>query len=110
MNREKTTLPSLRKIEWRTVKTETKNKNNVLPYVLTNNIIKLNVLIYAGAKLVCKKIGIASKNTKNKSKPRWEIRLEPEIKNLRKQVKMIKQRKDAGTWRHKKEKARQEKK
>ena len=70
---------------------------------------ELNELIYAEAKLVCEKIGIPSKSTKKKSKPGWEIRLETQIKNLRKQTKMIKQRKTAGTWRDKKEKATQEK-
>ena len=68
-----------------------------------------NELIYAGAKLVCEKIGILSKSTKKKSKPGWEIRLETQIKNLRKQAKMIKQKKDGGICRNKKEKATQEK-
>ena len=40
---------------------------------------------------------------------RVEIRLETKIKNLQKQAKMIKQRKDAGRCRDKKEKAIQEK-
>ena len=53
MNGEKTTLPSLRNIEWRTLKI-----NQVLPYISTNNITELNKLIYAGAKLVLEKIGI----------------------------------------------------
>ena len=67
MNSEKTTLPSLRNIEWRTVKTETNEINQALPCILTNNITELNELIYAGAKLVCEKIGIPSKSTKEKS-------------------------------------------
>ena len=66
MNSEKTTLPSLGNIEWRTVKTETNKINQVLPNILTNNINKLNELIYAGAKLVCEKFGIPSKSTKKK--------------------------------------------
>ena len=41
---------------------------------------ELNELIYARAKLVCEEIGIASKTRKEKSKPRWEIRLETLIK------------------------------
>ena len=69
MNGEKTTVPSLRNIEWRTVKTETNKINQVLPYKATNNITELNELIYAGAKLVCEKIGIPTKSTKKKSKP-----------------------------------------
>ena len=50
-------LPSLRNIEWRTVKTETNKINQVLTYISTNNITEVNDLIYAGAKLVCEKIG-----------------------------------------------------
>ena len=50
MNSEKPTLPSLRNIEWRTVKKETYKINHVLPYISTNNITELNKLIYAGAK------------------------------------------------------------
>ena len=58
MNNGKTTLPSLRNIEWRTLKIETIKINKVLPYISTNNITELNELIYAGTKLVCGKIGI----------------------------------------------------
>ena len=47
---EMTTLPSLRNIEWRTVKTETKKINQVLPYISTSNITELDKLIFAGAK------------------------------------------------------------
>ena len=67
MNSEKTTLLSLRNIEWRTVKTETNKINKVLPYISTNNITELNELIYAGAKLVCEKIGIPSKKHEEKN-------------------------------------------
>ena len=58
MNRKKTTLPSFRNIEWKTVKTETNKINQVLTYISTNNITKLNELIYVGVKFVCEKIGI----------------------------------------------------
>ena len=37
MNGEKTTLPSLRNIEWCTVKPETEKNNQVLTYISTNN-------------------------------------------------------------------------
>ena len=59
--------------------------NHILPYIPMNNITELNELIYAGAKLVCKKIGIPSKSTKTQSKPGWKIRLETQIKKLREQ-------------------------
>ena len=89
MNSEKTNLPSLRNIEWRTLKIETKKINQVLPYISTNNITELNEIIYEAGKLACEKIGIPSKSTKKKSKPKRKIRLETQIKNLRKQAKMI---------------------
>ena len=79
-NGEKNTLPSPRNIEWRTGKTETKNINQVLTYISTNNIIKLNELMYAGAKLVREKIRINWKSTKEKWKPGWEIWLETQMK------------------------------
>ena len=80
MNSEKTTLPSLRNIEWRIVKAETNKVNEVLTYISTNNITELNEVIYAGAKLVWEKIGILSKSTKEKWKPGWEFQLETQIK------------------------------
>ena len=59
--------------------------------IATNKITELNKLIYVGAKLVCEKIGIPSKITKEKSKPGWEFRLETQIKKtLQKQLKVIK--------------------
>ena len=108
MNSEKTTLPSLRNIEWRTLKTETNRINQILLYISTNYITELNELIYAGAKLVCEKIGIPSKNTKKQSKLGWEVRLETQIKNLRKQAKMVKQ-KDPGICGKRMEKTTREK-
>ena len=109
MNSEKTTLLSLRNIEWRIVKAEKNKVNQLLTYISTNNITELNELIYAGAKLVFEKMRIPSKSRKEKLKPGWEFRLETQIKNLRKQGKMIKWKKDAGIIRNGKEKTTQEK-
>ena len=106
MGSEKTGLPSLRNIEWRTIKTETNKINQVLPYISTNYIAELNELIYSGAKLVGEEIGIPSKSKKKNQnqdgKFVWKRR-----KNLRKQAKIrIKKLwKDAETCRDKKEKA-----
>ena len=97
---KKTALPSIRNIEWRTVNTKTeKNKSRTNIYISTNNINELNNLIYVGAKSICEK----------KSKTGRKIRLETQMKYLRKQAKMIKQRKNSGTYRDTKEKATQEK-
>ena len=82
MNSEKTTLPSLRNKERRTLKTEAKKINQILHYISTNNIIELNELIYTWVKLECEKIFVPSKNMKKQSKPRWEIRLETQIKEI----------------------------
>ena len=90
MSSEKTILPSLRNIEWKTLKIETYKINHILAYIPTNNITELNELIYAGAKLVCEKIGIPSKSTKKQSKLGWEIWLETQIRKIRKQARMIK--------------------
>ena len=54
-------------------------------------------------------MGSLQKAQRKKSKPGWEIQLETQIKNLWKWAKMIKQKKDTGTCRDKKEKATQEK-
>ena len=51
LNSKKTTLPSLRNIEWRTVKTDTNKINQVLPYISTNDITEFTKVIYAGTKL-----------------------------------------------------------
>ncbi len=59
--------------------------------------------------MVSGKIGIPLKSTNKKSKPAWEIRLEMQIRNLRKQAKMIKQRKNARTFWDKEKKITQEK-
>ena len=109
MNCEKTTLPLLRNIEWRTVKTEKNKINQVLPYISTNNITELYELIYAGAKLVCEKMRILSKSAK-KIKTRMGNSTGNTNKNLRKLAKMMQQRKDAGICRNKKEKGNARKK
>ena len=41
MNIKKSNLPSLRNIEWKTLKTETNKINEILPYISTNNIANL---------------------------------------------------------------------
>ena len=69
MSSGETTLPSLRKIEWKTFKIDTNKINHILPYISTNNITELNELIYTGEKLVCEKIGIPAKSLKKQSKP-----------------------------------------
>ena len=62
---ENTNLPSLRNIEWKTLKIERNKINHILPYIPTNDTTELNELIYAGAKLVCEK----TESTKKQSKP-----------------------------------------
>ena len=45
----------------------------ILTFISTNNITELNELLYAGAKLVCEKIGIPTKSTQKKIKTRMGI-------------------------------------
>ena len=67
MSEKTTILPSLRNQEWIVLKVKnrkkTKNKkqktkNEFLTFISTNNITESNELFYAGAKLVCDKIGV----------------------------------------------------
>ena len=46
-----------------------------------DNITELNGLIYVGAKQVFDKIGVHLKNPDRSTKPRYDIRLEGQIKN-----------------------------
>ena len=69
MSEKKTTLPSLKNQDWRTVKSETKKVSDSLTNILTNDITELNDLMYAGAKLVCEKIWAPLKTTGRKSNP-----------------------------------------
>ena len=96
MNSVKSTLPLLRNIKWRTLKTETNRINQMLPYISTNNISELNDLINAVAKLVCEKIGVPSKSTEKQSKPGWEVRLETQIKKKSTKTGQILKQKDPG--------------
>ena len=77
MFERKTTLPSIRNQDWRTVKSETEKMNDLLTNIPTND-----GLIYAGAKLDGEKIGVLLKTTDRKSKPGWEVRLESQMKRL----------------------------
>ena len=57
---------------------------SLVPYISTNNITKLNKLIYSWAKLAHEKIGFPLKKHKKKtSKPGWEIRLETDKKSTK---------------------------
>ena len=98
MSEKKTTLPSLRNQHWKKVKAETEKINQLLTYISMNNIMELNKLINAEAKLVFLRICASLKNTNRYSKPEWETRLETQIRNLWQQAKMIRQRKNAGIW------------
>ena len=68
MNSEKTILPSLRNIEWKTLKIETNKINHILPYIPTNNITELNELLYAGANLFVRILASPQKARRNSKK------------------------------------------
>ena len=52
MSEKKTTLPSFKNQDWKTVKAVTEEINKSLTHISTNSIMELKELIYAGAKLV----------------------------------------------------------
>ena len=70
-----TTLRSLRKEDWKEVMVETKKANKLLINIPSGNIIELNKLIYAEAKLVCQKIGISLKNSNKNLKINLDAKL-----------------------------------
>ena len=65
---KKTVLLSIRNQNWKIVKAETE-KINIYLTNIPKNTTELNDLIYAGAKLVCGKIGVPLKGHG------WEIKL-----------------------------------
>ena len=85
---KKTTLPSLKNQDRRTLKSETEKVNDLLTNIPTNDITELNDLRYTSEKLVCEKIRVPLKSVGRKSKPGWELRLESQIK--RQQVRIQK--------------------
>ena len=68
MSEQKTTLPFLRNEDWKKIKEQSEKVNKLLQYIPTDNITKLNELIYAGANLVNNKIGISLMNPKGNTK------------------------------------------
>ena len=75
MSKKKTTLPSHKNQDWRTVKSENEKVNDLLTNIPTNITTESNGLIYAVPKLDCEKIDVHQKTTDRKSKPERELRL-----------------------------------
>ena len=67
MSDKKTTLPSLRNQDWRTIKLETEKSKDLLTNIPTKNIMVLKFLSYAGEKLVLEKIRVPFKTTDRNS-------------------------------------------
>ena len=63
MTEKKTTFSFLRNRDWKDVKVETEKLENIIS-MPTGNIIELNRLIYAGAKLLWDKIGVPQRTCK----------------------------------------------
>ena len=63
MSEKKTKGLSLKNQEWKIVKSETKKNEQIINTYLNEHITELNELIYAGAKLLCIKIGVPQNNT-----------------------------------------------
>ena len=83
-------IMSEKKTTWKTVKSETEKVNNLLKNIPTNNNMKLNDLINAGAKLVSEKIGSPQKTTDIKLQHGWELSLKSMTKRLWQQAKILK--------------------
>ena len=58
LSEKKTTLPSLRNLDWKNVMIETEKVIKLLANILKRNATQLNELIYAGTKLTCDKIRV----------------------------------------------------
>ena len=101
MNKQKTTLPSVRNIEWRTIKIEKEKMNKDLTYTQTKKHHWLKWTYQSKISLWENRDSFKDHRQKKKLKLGLEIRLEMEIRKLRKQAKMIKQVKYAGTCREK---------
>ena len=80
MTKKKTTLPSLRRQNW---KKDRNRKDKQIIDIPTCTITELNELIYAGVRLVGDKIGVPLKNSNRNTKPGWEIWLD-ELDNKQK--------------------------
>ena len=68
LSEKKTTLPSLRNHDWKTVLAETENINKLLIHISMKEITELNELIYLGVKLIWDKISVPLKKTNRNSK------------------------------------------
>ena len=95
VSEKKTILPTLRNHNWKTVKAKTEKLSESLTQMSTSNIKEFNEVIYAGARLFRAEIGFSLQNTNRNSKCGWEIRLKTLIRDLRQQVKTIRQRKNS---------------
>ena len=109
MNSEKTMLPSLRNIEWRTLKVETNKINQVLPNMSTNYIIEFKRTNLCWGEISMWENWDLLKEQEKKVKTRIRNSIGNADKNLRKKVKMIKYKKDTGIYGNGKEKRTREK-
>ena len=86
MTEKEATLPSFGK----TLRKATEKENRLQPNIPTCKILELNVLIYAGTKLVRDKIGVPLMSPNRNTKPGSEIW--PEGKKFRQQAKVMRKK------------------
>ena len=67
----KTQLPSLRKVNAKELKQTVELVNTVMHNVITNSIIEMNNLLFAGAYVVAEKLGKMKKNRNENRKELW---------------------------------------
>ena len=83
---ERTKIPSLKSYNQEKLKEKTKEVNDILRLIHTNNITDTNNLVYAGAGLVVKlmeiKIPQNDPSKRQPNQPPWKTRLEKQLTEL----------------------------
>ena len=84
---ERTRIPSMKSYNQTKLKEKTKEVNDILRLIYTNNITETNNLAYAGARLVVElmEIRIPQNNPSKRqpNQPPWKRRLEKQLTELR---------------------------
>ena len=97
---ERARIPTLKAYNQKKLKEKTKNVNEILRLIPTNNITETNNLAYAGAKLVVELMEIRTPTIPNdqspnqppwKKQPPWKRRLDNQVKELREDLSKLKE-------------------
>ena len=86
--------PVLRNVPKKKLLEETTKVDKVLSKYKTHSITKTNELLYAGAVVVTKRLGVKINNVVARMEPMWKRRLQTKIKELRKDLSQLEESKD----------------